>query len=60
MSTRPGDAVEQLVRDEYPRILATLIRVTGDVDTAQDAVQDAVIRALETWPRDGVPDQPRA
>ena len=60
MSTPPGDAVEQLVRDEYPRILATLIRVTGDVDTAQDAVQDAVIRALETWPRDGVPDQPRA
>ena len=60
MDTAPGDAVEQLVREEYPRILATLIRVTGDVDTAQDAVQDAVVRALETWPRDGVPDQPRA
>ena len=56
----PGDAVERIVREEYPRILATLIRVTGDVDTAQDAVQDAVVRALETWPRDGVPDEPRA
>lgn len=56
----PGDAVEQLVRDEYTRILATLIRVTGDVDLAQDAVQDAVVRALDTWPRDGVPAQPRA
>jgi len=56
----PGDAVERIVRGEYPRILATLIRVTGDVDTAQDAVQDAVVRALETWPRDGVPDEPRA
>jgi RNA polymerase sigma-70 factor (ECF subfamily) len=60
VATAPGDAVEQLVREEQPRILATLIRVTGDVDIAQDAVQDAVVRALETWPRDGVPDQPRA
>ena len=60
MATAPGDAVERVVREEYPRILATLIRVTGDVDTAQDAVQDAVVRALQTWPRDGVPDQPRA
>jgi RNA polymerase sigma factor (sigma-70 family) len=60
VSTTPGDAVERLIHEEYPRILATLIRVTGDVDTAQDAVQDAVVRALETWPRDGVPDEPRA
>jgi len=41
-------------------VLATLIRVTGDIDLAQDAVQDAVVRALERWPRDGVPDNPRA
>ncbi len=60
MATAPGDAVERVVRAEYARILATLIRVTGDVDTAQDAVQDAVVRALQTWPRDGVPDEPRA
>ena len=60
MARTPGDAVEQLIHEEYARILATLIRVTGDVDTAQDAVQDAVVRALETWPRDGIPDQPRA
>jgi RNA polymerase sigma-70 factor (ECF subfamily) len=60
VATTPGDAVERLIREEYPRILATLIRVTGDVDTAQDAVQDAVVRALETWARDGIPDQPRA
>jgi RNA polymerase sigma factor (sigma-70 family) len=51
---------ERVVREEYPRILATLIRVTGDVDLAQDALQDAVVRAIETWPRDGVPDEPRA
>ena len=58
--TSPGDAAERAVREEYPRILATLIRVTGDVDLAQDALQDAVLRALSTWPRDGVPDEPRA
>lgn len=60
MPTDAGDAIERVVREEHPRILATLIRVTGDVDTAQDAVQDAVVRALKTWPRDGIPDSPRA
>ncbi|WP_433177829.1 RNA polymerase sigma factor [Actinoallomurus sp. CA-150999] len=55
-----GDAAATLVRDEGARVLATLIRVTGSVDLAEDAVQDAVVRALETWPRDGVPDDPRA
>jgi RNA polymerase sigma factor (sigma-70 family) len=54
-----SDAVAQLVREEGTRVLATLIRVTGRVDLAQDAAQDAVVRALETWPRDGVPDNPR-
>lgn len=58
--TTPGDAVERTVRDEFPRIVATLARVTGDVGLAEDATQDAVVRALLTWPRDGVPDQPRA
>ncbi len=56
----PVTAAEQVVRAEYPRILATLIRVTGDVDLAQDALQEAVLRALTTWPRDGTPDEPRA
>ena len=56
----PGGAVARLVREERARVLATLIRVTGSVDLAEDAAQDAVVRALETWPRDGVPDNPRA
>lgn len=58
--TTPVDAVERAVRDEFPRIVATLARVTGDVGLAEDATQDAVVRALQTWPRDGVPEQPRA
>lgn len=60
MSTSPAAAAEQVIRTEYPRILATLIRVTGDVDIAEDALQEATLRALRTWARDGIPDEPRA
>jgi RNA polymerase sigma factor (sigma-70 family) len=55
-----GDTAERLVREEQARVLATLIRVTGDIDLAEDAVQDAVVRALERWPQEGVPANPRA
>ncbi len=60
MSATPGDALSAVIRSEYPRILATLIRVTGDVDLAEDALQDAVVRALQAWPRDGLPDSAKA
>jgi RNA polymerase sigma-70 factor (ECF subfamily) len=53
-------ALVRLVRDEGRRVLATLVRQLGDLALAEDAVQDATLRALETWPRDGVPEQPRA
>lgn len=53
-------ALVRLVRDEGRRVLATLIRTTGSLELAEDAVQDAVLRALQTWPRDGVPAEPRA
>ncbi|MFL6074964.1 MAG: RNA polymerase sigma factor [Mycobacteriales bacterium] len=56
----PADAAARLVREEGARVLATLVRLTGNIDLAEDAAQDAVLRALETWPRDGVPDNPRA
>jgi RNA polymerase sigma-70 factor (ECF subfamily) len=42
------------------RVLATLIRVLGDFDAAEEALHDAFRAALEQWPRDGVPDNPRA
>ena len=51
-------ALVQLVRDSGRDVLATLARTVGDLGLAEDAVQDAVVRALETWPRDGVPDNP--
>ncbi|MGI5243765.1 RNA polymerase sigma factor [Dactylosporangium sp. CA-139066] len=54
------DALARLVRDEGARVLATLVRVTGSLELAEDATQDAIERALVTWPRDGVPDNPRA
>jgi RNA polymerase sigma factor (sigma-70 family) len=54
------EELARLVREDGTRVLATMVRVTGDLDLAQDAVQDAVLRALQTWPRDGVPDEPRA
>lgn len=41
-------------------MLATLVRTTGSLELAEDAVQDAVMRALDVWPREGVPVEPRA
>jgi RNA polymerase sigma-70 factor (ECF subfamily) len=54
------EALVGVVRDEGRRVLATLVRTVGDVGLAEDAVQDAVVRALQTWPRDGVPPSARA
>lgn len=52
--------VEAVYRDESRRILATLIRLLGDFDQAEEALHDAFAAALEQWPRDGVPANPRA
>ena len=54
------DIVDRVFREEQGRAVATLIRVTGDFDLAEEAVQDAFISALETWPQRGVPDNPGA
>ena len=53
-------AAEEALRDERRRVLATLVRVTGDLQVAEDAVQEASIAALTAWRRDGVPAEPRA
>ena len=52
--------IERFYREEFGRILATLIRVLGDFDLAEDAAQDAFASAVEQWHRDGLPDNPRA
>lgn len=51
---------DALYRDESRRVLATLIRLLGDFDRAEEALHDAFRAALEQWPRDGVPANPRA
>src|SRR5690242_4315718 len=53
-------AVDAVYRAESRRILATLIRLVGDFDLAEEALQEAFAAALERWPRDGVPTNPRA
>ena len=53
-------AVERVFREEAGRIIATLIRVFGDFDVAEEAMQDAFAEALDHWPRQGVPDNPAA
>jgi len=54
------DAVAETIRIEGTRILATLIRTVGDVQLAEDAVQEATLAALGAWPVTGVPPEPRA
>jgi hypothetical protein len=52
--------IDALYREESGRILASLIRLLGDFDVAEDAMHDAFSAALERWPRQGVPSNPRA
>jgi RNA polymerase sigma factor (sigma-70 family) len=54
------DELAETLRTEGPRILATLVRTLGDLQLAEDSVQEAAVRALRDWPRTGVPDHPRA
>lgn len=54
------EAVDDIYRAESRRVLATLIRLLGDFDLAEEALHDAFRAALEQWPRDGVPANPRA
>jgi RNA polymerase sigma-70 factor (ECF subfamily) len=63
MEDAAGDArqaVDAVYRAESRRVLATLIRLLGDFDRAEEALHDAFAAALEKWPRDGVPANPRS
>ena len=50
--------VERVFREEYGRAVAVLVRVFGDIDVAEEAVQDAFTVAVQRWPSDGVPPSP--
>lgn len=52
------DSLDEIIRIEGGQVLATLIRLTGDIDTAEDALHDALVVAADSWRRDGVPDKP--
>ena len=54
------EAIERVFREEYGRVIATLIRDLRDIDLAEDALHDAIAVALEAWPRTGVPENPGA
>ena len=51
--------VETLYRSESGRVLATLVRLLGDLDLAEEAMHEAFAVALESWPQTGIPDKPR-
>lgn len=53
-----GSQIERVFRDEYGRAVAVLTRVLGDIDLAEDAVQDAFTIAADRWPGDGIPPSP--
>src|SRR3954454_2948497 len=55
-----ADALERTFRDEWGRVLATLIGLLGDFELAEEAAQEAFAVAAERWPRDGTPANPRA
>ena len=53
-------AVDEVYRTESRRVFATLVRLLGDFDLAEEAVHDAFAAALKQWPTEGVPENPRA
>jgi RNA polymerase sigma-70 factor (ECF subfamily) len=60
LSKEIGELVDSVYRSDSRLVFATLIRLLGDFDLAEEALHDAFRAALEQWPRDGVPDNPRA
>jgi DNA-directed RNA polymerase specialized sigma24 family protein len=60
LNAEPGDAYGELFRDHWRAAVAITARLTGDLDAAEDAVQEACALALVKWPAEGVPGNPRA
>ena len=58
-AARVREIVDRVYRDDSRRVLATLIRLFGDFDIAEEALHDAFVAAIERWPVEGVPVNPR-
>jgi len=62
VSSAPRDLIDarlaETVREERGRLVASLVRILGDWELAEELVQEALVVALETWPRDGLPRNP--
>src|SRR5919204_3883718 len=58
MPTLPASDIERVFREEYGRAVAVLVRVFGDIDTAEEAVQDAFTVAVDRWRSSGLPPSP--
>ena len=56
--TSPAAEIERVFREEYGRAVAVLVRVFGDIDVAEEAVQDAFTAAVQRWPSTGLPPSP--
>jgi RNA polymerase sigma-70 factor (ECF subfamily) len=59
VSEQLSKTIETLYRSESGRVLATLVRLLGDLDLAEEAMHEAFAAALESWPQAGIPDKPR-
>jgi RNA polymerase sigma-70 factor (ECF subfamily) len=57
---QPGETIERVFREEYGRIIATLIRLSGSFDLAEEALQEAFASAVTNWEKDGTPGNPGA
>src|SRR6187402_250835 len=53
-----GDEISRVFREEHGQVVATLARMFGDLDVAEDAVQEAFVEATRRWPAAGVPPNP--
>ena len=53
-------SLERVLREERTRLIASLVRILGDWDLAEELVQEAAVAALEHWPTDGLPRNPGA
>src|ERR1700761_9268753 len=57
--TSVQETIDELYRSESRRVFATLVRLVGDFDLAEESLHDAFAAAVEKWPREGIPSNPR-